>query len=120
MYGQFGRPSIVHLLTCRQSVPYPPGRTACGFKQKLKALKKALKPELDAINSGQGNTEAAAIVKRNGGRKRKVMDGDVASESEDSMKRGRTKKRQFDTEVDEIEVKVKDEPEGELESETEA
>jgi hypothetical protein len=100
-----------------QSISYPSGRTASGFTQKLAALKKTLKPEIDTINSGQPVPEVATSFKNGGGRKRKVKDDNASGEYEGPKKRGRARKK-FNTEVQEdVNANVKDEPDSELEIE---
>jgi hypothetical protein len=100
-----------------QSIGYPQGRSASGFTQKLTALKKALKPELDAINASQPVPEAPATPKKTPGRKRKAESDDDNGEMETPKKRGRAKKQPpKDTGS---ESPAKDEPEGELSLEVE-
>jgi hypothetical protein len=101
------------LLIPHQSVAYPPGRSASGFTQKMNALKKSLKAELDAINSGQPIPDAAATPKKPAARKRKAPAADEDGEGT-PKKRGRPKKGAAP------EVTVKDEPEGEQELDVEA
>jgi hypothetical protein len=115
MYNKLDFLCVLYSLRHYQSISYPTGRTASGFAQKLAALKKTLKPEIDAINSGQPVPEVATSNKNGGGRKRKVKDDDANGEYEGPKKRGRAKKK-FNTEVQE-DVNVKDEPDSELEIE---
>jgi len=104
-----------HELTQQQNIAYPPGRTASGFTQKFTALKKSLKPEIDAINSGSPLPDAATTPgkKAGGGRKRKAKDED--ENETPTKKRGRPKKNA--TAEPESEAVIKDEPEGEVEVE---
>ncbi|KAF2030830.1 hypothetical protein EK21DRAFT_111497 [Setomelanomma holmii] len=103
-----------------KNIAYPPGRTAKGFSQKFVALKKDLKPELDAINSGQPLSDAPAFKNKSGDgsakstlRKRKSNDDGVDGEDESTKKRGGSKKN---ASSEPEEMKIKEEPKGELAS----
>jgi hypothetical protein len=96
-----------------QGAKYPVGRNACGFRQKFNHLKKALRPELDAIQAGnpldgaaytpkKATPKKAAAPKASTPRKRKSMDSDNDGADAAPKKRGRPKK------VAEAEVKLED------------
>lgn len=74
-----------------QDAIYPPGRTASGFKQKMTALKKELKAEMDggAVDTPSKKKAATATPKATG-RKRKAAGAE--GEEETPKKRGRGKK----------------------------
>lgn len=101
-----------------QSISYHPGRTVSGFTQKLTAVKKSLKPEIDAINAGQPIPEAAVTPKKAAGRKRKAKSDDENGEIETPKKRGRAKKQAVMEE--ESDKPVKHEPEDNFGVEVEA
>ncbi|KAF2030829.1 hypothetical protein EK21DRAFT_36818, partial [Setomelanomma holmii] len=103
----------------------PPGRNANGFRQKINALKRNMKDEIEAIKAGNGNPVKSTPNKKaaNGDgtpkstpRKRKgKADGEENEGDASAKKRGRAKKNAAAEVLENVDegVKVKDEPEGE-------
>jgi len=100
-----------------QDAPYPPGRNANGFRQKINMLKRELKSEFESIKAGNPvdstpKKKAADATPKSTPRKRKAAAGEDGEET--PKKRGRPKKGAAKSEEpveDEAEMVVKDEPE---------
>ncbi|CBY02219.1 hypothetical protein IAQ61_006805 [Plenodomus lingam] len=95
-----------------KNAPRPNGRTVRACEQKIQGLKSHLKVDLEALRSGAPVSAGDGTPVAKKGRKRKGDDdGDVQGTP---TKRGRTKKMDAETEIDEddeetIDVKVKSE-----------
>ncbi|KAH7091256.1 hypothetical protein FB567DRAFT_577172 [Paraphoma chrysanthemicola] len=110
--------------------PYPPGRNANGFRQKINALKRELKGEFESIKAGNpidGTPKKKGAsgdgTPKSTSRKRKGKTDGEEGENASPKKRGRPKKNAAATaeaqENVEEDINIKAEPEGELGIETE-
>ncbi|KAF2123402.1 hypothetical protein P153DRAFT_371720 [Dothidotthia symphoricarpi CBS 119687] len=105
----------IHTLTRYQGAPYPPGRTASGFSQKIQALQKTLKPEFDAMKAGvpfEGAATAASTPKKNATPRKRKAKADEGGDAEGTpaKKRGRAKKADLVVESElEVEMDIKPE-----------
>lgn len=95
-----------------KDAPYPPGRNANGFRQKINALKRELQGEFKSIKAG--NPIDSTTKPKGTPRKRKTAAAEGDSEESPKKKERAKKNAAFESKS---EVQVKEEPEGEAEIE---
>jgi len=109
----------MNMLTRNQDAPYPAGRNANGFRQKINALKRELQPEFESIKAGNPVESTPKKKTTTDGTPKSTPRKRKAAKDEDGedtpKKRGRPKKNAVAE--PETEPVIKDEPQGEAEVE---